>query len=264
MGPRRVEVVGGVKKPRLDVLLVARGLAQSREVAQRLIRSGAVSMDGVACSKPGITVSGDCALAVKERPRFASRGGVKLDHAFAVFALDVAGLPCLDIGASTGGFTDCLLQRGASHVMAVDVGRGLLDWRLRNDPRVTVLEGVNARYLRAGDLPLRPRFVCVDVSFISLTKILPAVIDLAEPGSNAVTLIKPQFEAGREHVCKGGVVRDAAAREAAVADVVRFGSQALGLQALGVCESPLRGPAGNVEYLACWRVRRPGEGGGGQ
>jgi 23S rRNA (cytidine1920-2'-O)/16S rRNA (cytidine1409-2'-O)-methyltransferase len=250
-----VEVFGAVRNPRLDVLLVARGLAESREKAQRLIRSGVVSVDGVACSKPGVTVSGDCALAVKERPRFASRGGVKLEHAFAVFALDVAVLPCLDIGSSTGGFTDCLLQHGASRVMAVDVGRGLLDWRLRNDPRVTVMEGVNARYLRPGDLPLRPRFVCVDVSFISLTKILPAVIDLVEPGSAVVTLIKPQFEAGREHVQKGGVVRDPAAREAAVAEVVRFGSQGLGLQSVGLCESPLRGPAGNVEYLACWRVR---------
>ncbi len=250
-----MEVFGAVRNPRLDVLLVARGLAESREKAQRLIRSGVVSVDGVACSKPGVTVSGDCALAVKERPRFASRGGVKLEHAFAVFALDVAVLPCLDIGSSTGGFTDCLLQHGASRVMAVDVGRGLLDWRLRNDPRVTVMEGVNARYLRPGDLPLRPRFVCVDVSFISLTKILPAVIDLVEPGSAVVTLIKPQFEAGREHVQKGGVVRDPAAREAAVAEVVRFGSQGLGLQSVGLCESPLRGPAGNVEYLACWRVR---------
>jgi 23S rRNA (cytidine1920-2'-O)/16S rRNA (cytidine1409-2'-O)-methyltransferase len=165
----------------------------------------------------------------------------------------VQGLVCADIGASTGGFTDCLLQHGAARVYAIDVGRGQLDWRLRNDPRVVVQEGVNARYLKAGDLPEPPGFASVDVSFISLTLILPPVTNLLVPGADMVTLIKPQFEAGRAHVGKGGVVRDPAVHDDVVRRVREFGTGTAGLEWRGLCESPIRGPAGNIEFLAWWR-----------
>jgi 23S rRNA (cytidine1920-2'-O)/16S rRNA (cytidine1409-2'-O)-methyltransferase len=237
---------------RLDLRLCTLRLAESREKAQRLIRAGAVLVNGVVCAKPAQEVQDDAAVEVKAPPRFVSRGGEKLDHAFEAFELRVEGLDCLDVGASTGGFTDCLLQRGAARVIALDVGQGLLDWRLRNDPRVAVREKVNARFLKPDDLPFRPAFASVDVSFISLTKVLPAVIAVLAPASHVVTLIKPQFEAGREQVGKGGVVRDPDVRDAVVETVRRFGVESRGLTCLGVCESPLKGPAGNTEYLAVW------------
>jgi 23S rRNA (cytidine1920-2'-O)/16S rRNA (cytidine1409-2'-O)-methyltransferase len=241
-------------KVRLDQLLVQRGLVASREKAQRLILAGAVRVNGDVAGKPGHTVPDEpeTVLAVAEPERFVGRGGLKLEKAFETFGLNAAGRICLDVGASTGGFTDCLLQHGASRVYAVDVGRGQLDWKLRNDPRVVVREGINARYLRPGDLPERVSFCVVDVSFISLTKILPAVTPLMEPG-DLVTLIKPQFEAGPDQVGKGGVVRDEAVRTRVVDTVRRFGEGLPGLAWQAFVESPIRGPAGNIEFLAWWK-----------
>ncbi len=238
---------------RLDEALVLRGRAESRAQAQRLIRAGRVRVDGQRVDKPSRPVAPESEISVDAPPRFVSRGGEKLEAAMAQFSLDVAGAVCLDVGASTGGFTDCLLQRGAARVIALDVGRGQLHWRLRSDPRVTVLEGVNARALRPEDLPERPAFACVDVSFISLRKVLPAVAAAVAPGSPIVTLIKPQFEAGRGEVARGGVVRDPEVRRRVVDELRRFGVESLGLTWIGAIESPLRGPAGNVEYLAVWR-----------
>jgi 23S rRNA (cytidine1920-2'-O)/16S rRNA (cytidine1409-2'-O)-methyltransferase len=241
-----------MKRVRLDQLVVERGLAESREQAQRLIRAGEVSADGHPATKPGQEVSPDAAVTVRTAPRFVSRGGEKLEAAFPAFSLDVTGLDCLDVGASTGGFTDCLLQHGAARVAALDVGRGQLHWRIRQDPRVVVIEGLNARYLRPGDVPFRPAFAVLDVSFISLTLVLPPVIDVLTERAGLVTLIKPQFEAGRGEVRRGGVVRDPAVRQAVVSRIREFGC-AKGLQWVGVVDSPLPGPAGNVELLAYWK-----------
>ena len=240
-------------KPRLDELLVQRGLAESRAQAQRLIGAGAVRVNGHPATKAGHPVPADAALAVDQPARFVSRGGEKLEEAFRRFGLDATGRVCLDIGASTGGFTDCLLQHGAVRVYAVDVGHGQLHWKLRQDARVVVKEGVNARYLGAGDLPEQPTLAVVDVSFISLTKILPAVKELLASGGSLITLIKPQFEAGREQVGRGGVVREAGVRAQVIEAVRKFGTEQVGLEWLGVCESPLVGPAGNVEFLAHWK-----------
>jgi 23S rRNA (cytidine1920-2'-O)/16S rRNA (cytidine1409-2'-O)-methyltransferase len=219
---------------------------------RRLIRAGAVTAEGQTETKPSRLVAAATTLAVKTPPRFVSRGGAKLEGAFAAFGLSVTGQLCLDIGASTGGFTDCLLQHGALKVYAVDVGKGQLHWKLRNDPRVVVVEGVNARYLVKTHVPDPVAFACVDVAFISLTQILPAVIGVLDKSASLVTLIKPQFEAGRNQVAKGGVVRDPAVRAEVVERIRAFGVGTLGLQWLGVCESPLEGPAGNVEFLAWW------------
>jgi len=240
---------------RLDQLLVARGLAESREKAQRLILAGQVRIKGQVADKPGRRVAPDAVVAVDAGERFVGRGGEKLEHAFQVFQPDVRGLVCLDIGASTGGFTDCLLQHGAAKVYAVDVGTGQLHWRLRNDPRVAVMDKVNARYLRPDDLPEPASFAVLDVSFISLTKVLPAVKDILKAGARIITLIKPQFEAERREIRRGGVVRDPEARQRAIERIRRFGETELGLQWLELCESPLRGPAGNVEFLAYWETK---------
>lgn len=234
--------------------MVARGLAASRGQAQRLILAGQVRVNGRPASKPGQRCAPSVAIEVLAGPRFVSRGGEKLAAALDFFGFKVDGLVCVDIGSSTGGFTDCLLQNDAARVYAIDVGKGQLHWKLRNDPRVVVMEGINARFLKAGDLPEKARFAAVDVSFISLTKVLPAVIRLLEPPAWIVTLIKPQFEVGRKEVGKGGVVRNANARAAAVEKIRRFGITELGLRWVGVRESPLRGPAGNVEYLAAWEL----------
>ncbi len=242
-------------KRRLDQILVARGLAESREKARRLILAGEVRVMGRVADKPGSLVADDPGLeiAVREPDRFVSRGGWKLERAFEIFPICVEGRIGLDVGASTGGFTDCLLQHGAVKVYAVDVGHGQLDWRLRRDPRVVAMEGVNARYLKPGDFPERPSVAVVDVSFISLTNVLPAVTSVLDSGGELVTLIKPQFEAGRRLVEKGGVVRKPEVREAVVERIRRFGTEKLGLEWVGACESPLRGPAGNVEILAWWK-----------
>lgn len=239
-------------RQRLDQLLVERGLAESRAKAQRLILAGAVRADGQPALKPGQEFPAKVVLAVAAPERFVGRGGEKLEKAFEVFALDVRDKICMDVGASTGGFTDCLLQHGAAKVFAVDVGKGQLHWKLRQDPRVVMLEQVNARYLKPSDLDAAPAFAAVDVSFISLTKVLPAVNTILCHGAGIITLIKPQFEAGRKEVCRGGVVRDAAVHARVVAKIRAFGQAELGLVWRGVCESPIRGPAGNIEFLACW------------
>ncbi len=238
---------------RLDALVAERGLAESREKAQRLIRAGLVRVDGQLFDKPGKTVDLACTVEVLAPERFVGRGGEKLECAFEVFRPDVADIVCLDVGASTGGFTDCMLQHGARKVYAVDVGRGQLHWKLRNDPRVIVMEKMNARSLRPDDFPERPGFAAMDVSFISLTKVLPSVKDIISGNSVIISLIKPQFEAARAEVSRGGVVRDSETRATVVERVRIFGERELGLRWLGVCESPIKGPAGNIEFLACWR-----------
>ena len=242
-------------KERLDVLVVHRDLAGSREQAQRLIGAGKVLVDGHVASKQGHKFDPSVSIEVKAQPRFVGRGGEKLEAAFEAFELNISNLICLDVGASTGGFTDCLLQHGASKVYAIDVGKGQLAWKLRNHPRVTVMDGRNARYLNTKHFPEKPEFAAVDVSFISLTNIMPAVVRVLEPSSDIVTLIKPQFEAGRDQVGKGGVVRDPATHQAVIKKIKSFGQTELSLQWLGLSESPLRGPAGNVEFLAHWRKR---------
>ncbi len=240
-------------KERLDTLLVKAGLAESKELAQRLILAGEVRVAGQVATKAGHKYDGDVLLEVTARPRFVSRGGDKLEGAFAAFpAFDVGGKVCLDVGASTGGFTDCLLQHGAARVIAVDVGKGQLHWKLRQDARVLAIEGFNARYLRPSDLPEQPQIAVTDVSFISLKLILPPMTDVLAPGGEIVSLIKPQFEAGRENA-PGGVVRDPAVREAVVASIRAFGTETLKLAWLGCVQSPLPGPEGNIEFLAWWR-----------
>ncbi len=246
-----------LRRQRLDLLLVERGLAGSRQSAQALILAGAVRVNGQPAAKAGRPASASDVIEVRDAARFVGRGGEKLEHAMSFFRIEVRGLVCLDVGASTGGFTDCLLQRGALRVIAVDVGRGQMHWRLRRDPRVLLIERCNARNLKPGDLPEQPSFAAVDVSFISLSKILPALHSVLRTPAEIVTLIKPQFEAGREHICRGGVVRDEAVRSAVVAEARAFGETRLGWEWRGVCESPLLGPAGNVEFLAYWRKREP-------
>jgi 23S rRNA (cytidine1920-2'-O)/16S rRNA (cytidine1409-2'-O)-methyltransferase len=241
-------------KLRLDQLVVQCGLAESREKAQRLIRAGRVRVEGRPEQKPGHLFDAECRLELTEQERFVSRGGEKLLGAIETFGLQLDGLTALDIGASTGGFTDCMLQHGVWKVYAVDVGRGQLHWKLRNDPRVTVIEGVNARYLTPEQIPGLVDFVGIDTSFISLTRILPPLKALVRPGGRIVSLIKPQFEAGREQVGRGGVVRDPAVHEAVIAKVRDFGTTALGFRWLDCCPSPIKGPAGNVEFLALWET----------
>jgi 23S rRNA (cytidine1920-2'-O)/16S rRNA (cytidine1409-2'-O)-methyltransferase len=235
-------------KVRLDTLLARRGLFTSRARAAASVMAGEVRLGdhGERASKPGQLVTEDVALAVDERPRFVSRGGVKLANALEATGVDPAGCRALDVGASTGGFTDALLQRGAAHVVAVDVAYGELDWSLRTDPRVTVLERRNARSLDPGELPYRPDLVVADVSFISLTKVLPAVLASTAERFDALAMIKPQFEVGRERVGKGGVVRQAADRRAALISVAAA-ARAEGAAVMGFASSGLPGPKGNRE-----------------
>jgi 23S rRNA (cytidine1920-2'-O)/16S rRNA (cytidine1409-2'-O)-methyltransferase len=237
-----------VPRVRLDSLLAERGLFASRARAAAAVLAGEVRLGAEArrASKAGQLVEPDVEVAVDAPPPFVSRGGVKLANALDALGLDVAGRRCMDVGASTGGFTDCLLQRGASGVVAVDVAYGELDWRLRSDPRVTVLERVNARSLDCGVLPFAPSVVAIDVSFISLRKVLPAVLGCAAEAFDCLAMVKPQFEVGRSGVGKGGVVRDPALRRAAVVDVASCG-RSLGCSVLGVASSGLPGPAGNLE-----------------
>ena len=243
-----------MKRTRLDVLLVERGLAESREKAQRLVLAGEVLVDDAPAAKPGHEVPSDCVLRVRQPERFVGRGGLKLEEAFVRFPLlTAAGKICVDVGASTGGFTDCLLQHGAAKVYAIDVGKSQLHSRLVADPRVVALDGCNARHLQPGDLPESPELAVTDVSFISLRLILPAIDRLLRPGGETVALIKPQFEAGREEVGKGGVVRDPAIRQHVVDRIREFGTQTLGWTWLDFCHSPIQGPAGNVEFLSFWR-----------
>jgi 23S rRNA (cytidine1920-2'-O)/16S rRNA (cytidine1409-2'-O)-methyltransferase len=235
-----------VKRERLDKLLVDRGYVASRERARRLIMAGAVRVNDQVVDKPGTPVGGDMAIMVTQPDiPFVSRGGLKLDAALARFDIAVADRVVLDVGASTGGFTDCVLQRGARAVIAVDVGYGQLAWALRQDPRVVLLERRNIRSLTAAELPFVPTLAVVDVSFISLTSVLPTVVTLV-PAGDILPLVKPQFEVGKGNVGKGGVVRDAALRAAAV-DAVRACAESLGLTCLGALESPVPGPKGNRE-----------------
>jgi 23S rRNA (cytidine1920-2'-O)/16S rRNA (cytidine1409-2'-O)-methyltransferase len=234
-------------RTRLDVALVEQGLAESRARAQALIMAGRVTVDGAVVDKAGAPVKAGAGLAVTEPPRYVSRGGEKLETAIRQFGIDVRAERCLDAGSSTGGFTDCLLQHGAAAVAAVDVGRAQLHERLRADPRVTVLEGVNARTLDPQQLPFRPTLITADVSFISLRLVLPAVLEAAADQWRAVLLVKPQFEAGPKDV-RRGVVRDPAVRERVLHDLADFVTSR-GAVILGVCDSSLPGPAGNREYL---------------
>jgi 23S rRNA (cytidine1920-2'-O)/16S rRNA (cytidine1409-2'-O)-methyltransferase len=239
-----------VPKPlRLDTALVDRGLAPSRERARALILAGQVTVDGQVVSKAGAPVKPGAAIAlvVPDHP-YVGRGGVKLAHALDVFRIDPAGRQALDIGASTGGFTDVLLQRGATRVVALDVGRGQLDWRLRTDPRVVVREGVNARALTADDVPGPVDLVTIDVAFISLRLILPAIVPWLAPGADVVALVKPQFEAGRDEVGRGGLVTDPAVHDAVIAHVTDA-AHALGFTRLGLTPSPITGATGNREFF---------------
>jgi 23S rRNA (cytidine1920-2'-O)/16S rRNA (cytidine1409-2'-O)-methyltransferase len=239
---------------RLDRLLVDRGLAPSRDRAQRLILAGEVLVAERPATKPGSLVAPDAPIRVRvPASAFVSRGGEKLAGALDAFGVDVGGLVALDVGASTGGFTDCLLRRGARRVMAVDVGYGQLAWALRQDARVVVLERTNARHLAPGTLPEPPDLATLDVSFISLTLVLPAVRNVLRPGGMIVALVKPQFEAGRGQVGKGGVVREPEVRAAAVTRV-QEAAAALGLDVRGAAESVLPGPKGNREVFL-WLAR---------
>jgi 23S rRNA (cytidine1920-2'-O)/16S rRNA (cytidine1409-2'-O)-methyltransferase len=248
-----------MERRRIDTLLAERGLAGSRTSAAESVRAGRVRIgrDGPRATKPGQLVSGDIELLVEGERRFVSRGGIKLEHALDQLDIDVTGLSCLDVGASTGGFTDCLLRRGAERVIALDVGYGQLDWTLRNDPRVEVMERVNARHLEPDQVPYRPELATIDVSFISLTKVLPAVAACLAGEGVVLALVKPQFELGRERVGRGGVVRDPALRREALVGVGEFVESSLGLSVLGFASSGLPGPAGNEESFV-W-IGPPGD-----
>jgi 23S rRNA (cytidine1920-2'-O)/16S rRNA (cytidine1409-2'-O)-methyltransferase len=238
-------------RSRLDLLLVERGLAESREKARALILAGAVLVEGQPASKAGTLIPDEATVEVVAGAQYVSRGGEKLAGALAAFGLDVAGLVAVDVGASTGGFTDCLLQNGIARVYAIDVGYGLIDYRLRKDPRVNVLERVNIRYLES--LPEKGDIATIDVSFISLEKVMPTVMRLLKAGGRIVALVKPQFEARRREVGKKGVVRDPQVHSAVLGRHVAWGAgQALRL--LGLTTSPLIGPAGNKEFFVLWHM----------
>jgi 23S rRNA (cytidine1920-2'-O)/16S rRNA (cytidine1409-2'-O)-methyltransferase len=236
-------------RERLDKLLLDRGLVASREAGRARILAGEVLVDERPVTKAGTLVPAGAAIRLRsEAAPYASRGGVKLAKALEAFRIDVAGKVALDVGASTGGFTDCLLQHGAARVFAVDVGYGQLDWKLRNDPRVAVFEKTNIRYLDAGRLPCAAEFASIDVSFISLKLVLPAVKSLLGSGAAVVALIKPQFEVGKGQVGKGGVVRSSEEHRRVIDEIAAYAGQ-LGFAVRGVVESPLLGPKGNKEFL---------------
>jgi len=240
-------------KQRLDQQLVVLGLTASREQARRLIMAGEVRVNGEIADKPAAPVAADAQIEIKQRPRFVSRGGDKLEAALERFELVISGQVCADLGASTGGFTDVLLQRGAARVYAIDVGHGILDYRLRIDPRVVVLERTNARYLTQLAEPVS--LVTVDASFIGLRLLLPAARGWLEPGGEMVALIKPQFEAGRKQVGKGGIVKDPLVHRQVLVDLLDW-AQANGFGPAGLMPSPIKGTEGNVEFLV-WL--RPGQ-----
>ena len=244
-------------KERLDVLMVKRGLAASREKAKAVIMAGDVLVDGQREDKAGTMFADTVDITLKGNPLpYVSRGGLKLEKAMTHFNLMLDGKVCMDVGASTGGFTDCMLQNGAVKVYAVDVGHGQLDWKLRNDERVVCMERTNIRYVVPEDIQERPSFVSIDVSFISLTKVLGPVRDLMEKDGELVCLIKPQFEAGREKVGKKGVVRDPAVHEEVICKVMEFAAE-IGFELLHLEYSPIKGPEGNIEYLL--HVRKAAE-----
>ena len=240
-------------RERLDTRLVACGLAASREKAKRLILAGAVRVNGQRASKASDLVDVQAALEVEAPEKYVSRGGHKLEAPLEQFDVFCADLVCADIGASTGGFTDCLLQRGAARVHAVDVGKGQLDWKLRLDTRVVVHDDLNARRLTLADLREPVDLATIDVSFISLTKVLPAAAGVVKPGGTLIALIKPQFEAGKKFVKKGGVVRDSQVHETVKREIQQFAAATMGLSVVGIVESPLLGPAGNKEFFLVLR-----------
>ncbi len=245
---------------RLDSLLADRGLFPSRSKAAAAVMAGEVRIEGSPAAKPGQLVREDMDLEVAERPRYVSRGGQKLEAALEQTGLDPAGRRCLDVGASTGGFTDCLLQGGALEVAAVDVGYGELAWELREDPRVHVLERTNARHLEGARLPFRPDLIVADCSFISLTKLLPAVLGTAAERYDALVMVKPQFELGKGRVGRGGVVRERDERAEAVLAVAGFARERCGATVLGFASSRLPGPKGNRETFV--HLAEAGRGGG--
>lgn len=229
-------------------MLVERGLAESRTQAQRLVMAGQVRVDGQRVLKPSAQVSLEAGVTLQAGPRFVSRGGEKLEAALIAFRIEAAGKTCADVGASTGGFTDCLIQHGAEKVYAIDVGKGLLHWQLRNDPRVIVMEETNARFLES--LPEKVHLVTVDAAFISLKLLLPVIKDWLRTDGEVIALIKPQFEAGRSQSAKGeGVIRDPAVHRQVLLEVMTF-AQSTGFGVGGLIRSPLRGPKGNIEFLA--------------
>ena len=237
-------------KKRVDVALVERGLAQSREKAQALVMSGVVYIGENKVDKASAQVTPEDELIVRQTGTgYVSRGALKLEKGLAVFGVEAKERVAMDLGASTGGFTDVLLQNGAAHVYAIDVGYGQLDWKLRNDPRVTVMERTNARYLTADDLPLKPTLGVMDVSFISITKILPAAAAIMGEDGEFISLIKPQFEAGRDRVGKKGVVRDAQVHLDVVKEILHFIDADMGWTAQNLSFSPIKGPEGNIEFL---------------
>ena len=246
-----------MKRERIDKLLLERGLAQSRTKAQALIMAGVVLVDEQLVHKPSESFPLEANIRIKgagdPSSRYVGRGGLKLEAALREFKIEVAGLTCLDVGASTGGFTDCLLQHGASKVVAVDVGHNQLDWQLRSDSRVELHEGVNARYLKPEDFDQKFALATIDVAFISATMILPAVVPLLTKQGRMITLIKPQFEVGKGEVGKGGIVTDPSKHARVVNEVNRAATE-LGLRVCGTIESPIHGADGNVEFLALYAV----------
>ncbi|MGB0774411.1 MAG: TlyA family RNA methyltransferase [Akkermansiaceae bacterium] len=240
-------------KERADALLVSRGLCDSREQAKRLILAGEVMVDTQVVAKPSTKISSDADLIVKEKPKFVGRGGFKIEGALDAFGIDPTGMTCLDVGASTGGFTDCLLQRGAVKVHAVDVGTNQLVWKLRNDPRVIVKEKFNARHMTPDDIGEPIDLAVTDVSFISLTKILPPMFSTLRDGGQIVCLIKPQFELNREDISKGGIVRDPELHQRAVDKIHNFVTEELGKKWIECMDSPIKGTDGNKEFLAWLR-----------
>jgi 23S rRNA (cytidine1920-2'-O)/16S rRNA (cytidine1409-2'-O)-methyltransferase len=257
----RQKPVKMMEKERIDKLLVDIGLADSRTKAHALVMAGVVLVDEKRVDKPSERVSTGALIRIKgdtPEARYVGRGGLKLEGALKEFKIDPVEMKCLDVGASTGGFTDCLLQHGASRVVAVDVGTNQLAWKVRNDDRVTVLENRNARSLTMADLPFSPDLVVMDVSFISVTKILPALKELLSENGKIIVLIKPQFEVGRGEVGKGGIVREPEKHQAVVDSVTEFAAS-IGLQRLGLMDSPILGAEGNKEFLALFGVSKSNE-----
>jgi 23S rRNA (cytidine1920-2'-O)/16S rRNA (cytidine1409-2'-O)-methyltransferase len=249
-----------MKRERIDRLLVERGLAKSRTRAQAMIMAGSVLVDEQRVAKPSDLFPTDSNIRIKggddPATRYVGRGGLKLEAALKEFGFDVLNLECLDVGASTGGFTDCLLQHGAARVTTVDVGHNQIDWRLRNNPQVEVREGVNARYLEPENFQTKFDLIVMDVSFISAAKVMPALVPLLTDNGRLITLIKPQFEVGRYEVGKGGIVRDPE-KQARVVEEINVAATQLGLNVKNVMESPIRGAEGNIEFFALYEKPSP-------
>jgi 23S rRNA (cytidine1920-2'-O)/16S rRNA (cytidine1409-2'-O)-methyltransferase len=239
-----------VRKDRLDALMLNRGMCDSREQAKRLVLAGEVKVNGRLVDKPAEKFGEEAVVEIKEKPKYVGRGGLKLEGALEAFGIQVSGWVCMDVGASTGGFTDCLLQRGALRVHALDVGTNQLVWKLRNDPRVISKEKFNARHMELEDIGEKVRLAVMDLSFISLTKVLPAVFGVLQEGGELVCLIKPQFELDREDIGKGGIVREEELRERAVEKIRRFVTEEHGKDWKGVIPASIAGMDGNQEFLA--------------